>query len=192
MLLRVSSETGFASPGFWKAIEVQSCPIVPGWGRARGNASFVVGTDIQTYGVAYPSQHPEDGPEVRGYACSRGSTYIGPIVSCSTHLTFRHVVTTQAQSYEFAVYSVFNPISNADFRIMAGDFNLAPTQLLSVYPTSFVAMASGATFPTPSPATKIDYIHVQNPNVNSQTATRLCAYSKATISDHCYVHGAYQ
>jgi len=189
--LRVSQETGFPGPGFWHARTVSSCPVVPGWGRAWGNASFVVGIGTQTYGVGYGSQHPQDAPETRGLACSRGQTFIGPLVSCATHLTARSSAIARDQAFDFAVATAFNPISNASFRVMAGDYNLTPSQLPSVFASSFTALATSSTFPSPSPTKKIDYVHVQNPNVTVQWPARYCSFSASSVSDHCYVDGSY-
>jgi len=78
-------------------------------------------------------------------------------------------------------------------RVLAGDYNLTPTQRPAVYSpestSAFNRVPIHYTFPASGTTSTIDYIHILKPQLNSTSlAGKVCDDG---YSDHCYIYGRY-
>lgn len=192
-VLAIQAQMGWPGPGYYEATETSACPFVSGWGNSFGNAAFVVGNNVVPSGGPFFEQKP-GATEIRGYACAKGDTYIGPLVSCAAHLLNNDVPRAQTQGSEYSFWVASDPRTNYPLRILSGDMNLTSGQLPPVFPGYYGSIVTGYTFTAPSPSSKIDHIFILNPNLTYQFpgSARYCDFSSTNYSDHCYIFGKYQ
>jgi hypothetical protein len=172
-----------------------NCPISGFGTRGFGSGAVVAGSTsppVATAG-AYPTQQPASPNEVRGYACIRGTTYVGHLVSCSAHLKNGDAAIARRQANEYAFLVAATPSMAQPLRVLAGDFNLTPTQRPPIYfpesSSSFRRPIINLTIPADDPTTTYDYIHVLKPQLTSvSVASRVC---DGGYSDHCYLYSRY-
>ena len=194
-LCRASLEEIQAATGlgisFYQSRTTENCPLASNGQRGYGNGTIVSGTMQDDDGGPFFAQQ-SGTPEVRGWVCRRGSTFVGWVVSCSAHMYSGSISIAQSQASEYAYWVSMAAHSNHPMRVLAGDFNLTPTERpsafwgsSSVYSRPIITL----TYPAEGPNKTFDYIHVRDPQL---TATELigknCAWS---YSDHCYLWSEY-
>lgn len=179
----------------YQARATPNCPVSFTGTRAFGNGAIVAGSPSPHViaGGSFPSQSPPSPTEVRGYVCTRGNTYVGYLVSCSGHLKNSDTTTAYNQANEYAFLVAANGTMAQPLRILAGDFNLTPTQRPPVYypesASSFNRIIINLTLPASGPTTTFDYIHVLKPQLTSASvASKVCDNG---YSDHCYLYSRY-
>lgn len=198
---KLAGQAGISIPAWYHAANRPECPLYQGR-RSFGNAAYVAGTSPR-YGYAkqFPEadQHPNDlgktYPERRGMACAWAQSYVGRIVSCSSHLTNQNDAWAEDQANVYAfLFAVDSNTGNQPVSVLGGDFNVTPGggYLPPVYATSFHRIFTNYTHSTSSLSQTIDYMHVENPNYNGQVeaagSNRSC---NSAASDHCLIYGTY-
>ncbi|MFC7547492.1 hypothetical protein [Plantactinospora sp. GCM10030261] len=153
-----------------------------------GNALFHPG-GVQQDGKAWFLPNPgkdctDPETECRTMLCLKFNTFAGPMGQCAAHLGGRDEGETIDQAIRYFSNAADYMEAGRRYSI-AGDFNLTPDKLPSLY-DSMENLVLGNTFPTrPAPNRQIDYIFVQDFGTTGSKA----GYCPTNASDHCYTSG---
>jgi hypothetical protein len=97
------------------------------------------------------------------------------------------------QANEYAYWVSLASHSNHPMRVLAGDFNLTPTQRPSPFWGSssvYTRPVINLTYSAEDPQSTYDYLHVRDPQLTIvDSANKSCAWS---YSDHCYIWASYR
>jgi len=108
-------------------------------------------------------------------------TVVGATGSCSTYIGGGNTV-AQAENYEFATRN--NMVGRK--RILAGDFNLTPSEMPATYSDNYYGLVENLTHHARTGLTKqIDYMWLTRRDASAALFAPYCA---ANASDHCLTH----
>lgn len=162
-------------------------------GGLFGNAILFRGGYSSSYRFAYtvPGNGNCTTTECRAALCVSTSTIDGHLVSCTTHLGTGGLQQTKDQAEQYAWVSTAYGNANGNYFWDAGDFNLNPYYVPSVFWDNFWRANTGNTFnayAVGGPSIQIDYLWTHSFNFAPVNSSPFCP---TDASDHCLVGGTY-
>jgi hypothetical protein len=163
-------------------------PNCPSTDDRFGNAVLIGGPLIAgtNRGWQFPTQEDTNctvstSQECRKMVCATFGSYAGNVTSCSAHLQDSNTSIAQSQANEY-IY-----IANATYpggRWLAGDLNLAPSDVPGVYASQYYSSPLLWTYKSTNLTKQIDYVwHDKAHSAFNTYGNRHCDIS---YSDHCY------
>lgn len=157
---------------FGNAVLTGAGPIVSGSARAWQFGS----QDPSSCTVSYST-------ECRRMVCATmSSSGAGHLTACSTHLQSGNTTIATQQANEY-IYIANSNYTNSG-KWLAGDFNLVPLSIPSVYYNQYYRSPQSLTHPASGPVRQYDY--VWHDQAYSASNTPGSAHCNADYSDHCY------
>jgi hypothetical protein len=183
----IANQTGY--PGYMGVARNNSASCGDDYGNGIFRAGPYVAGSYESY--QFPTQDVAscniNSHECRVGVCVTHATYNGNMNICSAH--FDNDVGGGSQPiayYQAGQYRVWAMVTyTSGGLILAGDFNLRPTQVPSTYNTYFKKAPSNWTWKSSDLQKQIDY--VWHDHAHSDQDIPVAPYCSAYFSDHCYV-----